>query len=79
MPYATAEGYGFYPESDNESDIDTPFEFLRHRFMLFGRSLRYPGAFERLGIAIIYALPHEIAKDMGAFLEEVAPTLISIV
>jgi hypothetical protein len=79
MPYSTAEACRLYPESDNESDFDRPFKILRHTFMLLGRSLRYPGAFERLGLIIIYALSHEIAKDMGAFLEEVAPTLISIV
>jgi hypothetical protein len=79
MPYSTAEAYRLYPEIDDKSDIDIPFEILRHRFMLLGRSLRYPGAFERLGFIIIHQLSHEIAKDMGAFLEEVALALISIV
>jgi hypothetical protein len=57
-------------EVDYDSDNDPPYAAIRHKFMLLGESIRYPGAFERLGFMTLSELPESKEKSMTVFLRD---------
>jgi len=85
LPYATfhAQSRWWMPgsESSDGEDDEGPYALtaIRHKFMLFGRSTRCPGAFERLGLITLFELDEETEGDTASFLATVPLRDISIV